>query len=99
MAVTVESFLAKNTVFQGRRVPAIQGAIDEAALQFDAAVCGAMHDALIEAQTRVILLEDPNGIPTSGTGDKSNLLETAKARLLRLKRIVPLRGLGTRESC
>lgn len=99
MAVTVESFCAKNTVFEARRGGAIQGALDEAAATFSAEVCGELYDPLVEAQARVILLEDPNGMPTSATGDKSDLLDNARARLLRLKRQVPVRGLGTRSSC
>lgn len=95
MAVTVAQFLAKNTVFDSRREGTVQGALDEAHLTFDAAVCGELYDALVEAHARVILIEDPNGMPTSATGDKSDLLDNAKARLLRLKRLVPMRGLGT----
>lgn len=97
MAVTVASFTAANTAFDGRRPAAIQAAIDEASLMFDAAVCGDLRDRLIEAQVRVTLLEDPNGLPTSATGDKTDLLDNAKERLLRLKRLVPVRGIGTRS--
>src|SRR5262245_66549637 len=95
MAVTVESFLAANTAFDARRAPAVQAAINEAALMFDAGVCGDLYDALVEAQARVILLGDPNGLPTSATGDRSGLLDQAEDRLARLKRLVPIRGVGT----
>jgi len=95
MPVTVESFIAANTVFDGRRPAAVQAAINEAAVMFDAGVCGDLYDALVEAQARVILFGDPNGLPTSATGDKSGLLEQAEARLDRLKRLVPIRGVGT----
>jgi hypothetical protein len=97
MAVTVESFLSANTYFDARRVGAVQAALDEAALHFDATVCGELYDRLVEAQARVILLSDPNGLPTSATGDKSGPLEQAEARLKSLKRLVPVRGLGTRS--
>lgn len=94
MAVTVNGFLAKNTIFNGRLPASIQGALDEAAKHFAAAACGDLHEPLIEAQARVILLEDPNGLPTSTTG-QDKLKEDALDRLQRLKRLVPLRGLGT----
>lgn len=97
MAVTVESFLTANPYFDARNTGRVQAAIDEASQHFDATVCGELHDSLIEAQARVILLSDPNGLPTSATGDKSGFLEQAEARLLRLKRLVPIRGLGTRS--
>jgi hypothetical protein len=97
MAVTVETLLAANTVFDGRRPASVQAAIDEAKLLFDASVCGNLYDALVSAQACVLLLSDPNGMPTSATGDKTDLLDNAKERLLRLKRAVPVRGLGTRS--
>lgn len=96
MAVTVESFLAANTYFDARRSAPVQAALGEAARQFDPAVCGELYDALVEAQARVILLGDPNGMPTSATGD-SGLLAGATERLQRLKRLVPIRGLGTQR--
>lgn len=96
MAVTLESFLAENTAFDARRAPAVQAALAEAALMFDAGVCGELYDALVSAQARVILLGDPQGLPTSVTGEQSGLLADARARLDRLKRMVPARGLGTR---
>jgi hypothetical protein len=95
MAVTVSSFLAGNTVFDARKTGIVQAAITEASRMFDAGVCGDLYDSLVEAQARVILLSDPNGMPTSESGD-SGFLEGATARLQRLKRLVPLRGLGTR---
>jgi hypothetical protein len=94
MPVTAESFLASNTCFDGRRSAAVQAAIDEAAKQFDAGVCGELYDALVEAQARVILLGDPNGLPTSATGE-SGMIESARERVEALKRLVPVRGLGT----
>lgn len=98
MAVTVESFKAANTAFDGRRDPAIQAAIDEAKLSFSADVCGDLYDPLVMAQARVILLQDPNGLPTSATKE-SNLVDDAINRLQKLKRLVPVRGLGTRSDC
>lgn len=95
MTVTVASFIAANTAFDARRTAPIQAAIDEAKLHFDATVCGDLYDRLVEAQTRVILLRDPNGLPTSATKE-SNLVDDAVNRLTELKRLVPVRGLGTR---
>ena len=96
MTVTQAGFLTANSYFDGRRPGAVQAALDEAAKYFDAGVCGDLYDALVEAQARVILLSDPNGLPTSVTGDKSGLAEAAAERLKTLKRLVPVRGLGTR---
>jgi hypothetical protein len=98
MAVTVESFVAANTVFDARSPARVQAAIDEASKHFDAGVCGNLYDDLVEAQTRVILFQDPQGLPTSATGDKSGFLEQAQERLKSLKRLVPIRGLGTRST-
>jgi hypothetical protein len=95
MAVTVGSFLAANTHFDARYTAKVQAAIDEASRHFDAGVCGNLYDDLVAAQTAVILLSDPNGLPTSATGDKSGFLEQAQERLKSLKRLVPVRGLGT----
>jgi hypothetical protein len=97
MAVSVADFILRNTIFDGRRPVPIQAALDEAAKMYDAAVCGTLTDNLVEAQARLILLEDPSGLPTSSTGDKTDLIDNAKQRLLRLKRQVPVRGLGTQE--
>lgn len=96
MTVTVDGFLAANTMFSGRRGAPVEQAIAEASKMFDPAVCGELYDNLVEAQTRVILLRDPSGLPTSTTGDKSGLAEDAEKRLLHLKRLVPIRGLGTK---
>jgi hypothetical protein len=97
VAVTQAGFLTANSYFDGRRPGAVQAALDEAALHFDATVCGPLYDALVEAQARVILLSDPNGLPTSTTGDKSGLADSAAERLKALKRLVPIRGLGIRR--
>ena len=94
MPITAAELLARNPYFDGRRPAAVEGALVEAAVQFDAGVCGKLYDLLVEAQARVILLSDPNGMPTSVTGDKSGPLEQAQERLKALKRAVPIRGLG-----
>jgi hypothetical protein len=97
MAVSAAQFQARNPHFDGRKPASIEGALAEAAGHFDAGVCGNLYDQLVEAQARVILLSDPSGMPTSVTGDKSGPLEQAVERLNALKRLVPIRGLGTRS--
>ncbi len=93
MALDAATFLAANTYFNGRDTARVTAAIAEAEKHFDASVCGDLYDALVEAQTRVILLGDPNGMPTSKTG-ASELRKDAGERLQSLKRLVPIRGVG-----
>src|SRR5262245_4518873 len=95
MPISAPDFQARNPHFTGRKPASIQAALDEAAASCSAEVCGNLYDMLVEAQARVLLLSDPNGMPTSTTGDKSGPLEQAQERLKELKRKVPIRGLGT----
>lgn len=101
--IDAQTFARRNAIFRVRDLGVIDAALERARLTVSLQVCidarggdatagESLYDAIVEADARVQLMGDPNGLPTSVTKD-SNLGDHYRAELIKLKRLATPRGL------